>query len=81
MKYDHIGTELLKIAAFLYAARYIAAAVFMGPGLSNWNADLFKSSYQYVGSELTTWAIISAIAGVVLIIVALIGQRTGKGGA
>jgi mannose/fructose/N-acetylgalactosamine-specific phosphotransferase system component IIC len=70
MKCDYVGIELLKIAAFLFAARYIAAALFIGPGLKNWNSALFNSSYQYVGSGLTVGAGISAAAGIAMLIVA-----------
>ena len=78
MKYDHVGVELLKTAAFLYAARYVAAALFMGPGLKNWDGNLFHASYNYIGNGLTVWAIISAIVGVVMIVVSLAGKRSGK---
>lgn len=70
MKYDYVGVELLKIAAFLYAARFVAAALFMGPGLKNWDRRLFTASYEYVGTELTIAAAIAAIGGIAMVIVA-----------
>ncbi|MDC0325528.1 hypothetical protein OAM01_02105 [bacterium] len=70
MKYDYVGIELLKISAFLYAARYLAAALFMGPGLNNWNHDLFEASYGYVGSGLTVIAGLAAAAGITSLVVA-----------
>ena len=70
MKYDYVGIELLKIAAFLFAARYITAALFIGPGLKNWDSGLFEASYNYVGSGLTIGAGISAAAGITMLIVA-----------
>lgn len=69
MRYDYVGVELLKIAAFLYVARYIAAALFMGPGLHSWNRGLFAAAYKYVGSDLTIIACISAIVGITLLLV------------
>ncbi len=61
------GVELLKIAAFLYAMRYVVAAIFMGPGLSSWSKQLFHSSYTYVGPGLTIWAAVFAAAAVIVI--------------
>jgi hypothetical protein len=65
------GIEFLKIAAFLYAMRYVVAALFMGPGLSSWNKHLFNSAYKYVGSDLTVWAAISALIGMFIIVISL----------
>lgn len=69
MRYDYVGVELLKLAAFLYVARYIAAALFMGPGLQSWNRSLFAAAYKYVGSDLTIIACISAIVGIAFLVV------------
>lgn len=62
MRYDIIGSMLICAAAFLYAARYIAAAIFM-TGVTNWNAELFRASYSYVGNGLTIWSTLALIAG------------------
>jgi hypothetical protein len=75
MKYDYVGVGLLKIAALLYAARYVAAALFMGPGLKNWDSSLFAASYKYVGSELTVVACVSAIAGIAMLALAATRRR------
>lgn len=67
MRYDIVGGMLLCISAFLYAARYITAAIFMGGGLNNWSADLFQASYGYVGNGLTTWSTLALFAGLGMI--------------
>jgi hypothetical protein len=51
--------------------RYIAAALFMGPGLSNWDYSLFESAYAYIGSGLTNWAVIALIAGLLCVAVGI----------
>ncbi len=68
MRYDIVGGMLLWISAFLYAARYMAAALFMGPGLKNWDVRLFQAAYRYVGNGLTTWAMLALIAGLGVIV-------------
>lgn len=72
MRYDLIGSFLLATSALLYASRYLAAAVFMGPGLNNWGSKLFKAAYRYVGNGLTIWALISLIAGIACIAVGIV---------
>lgn len=62
------GVELLKIGAFLYAIRYITAALYMGPGLKTWSRRLFDSAYEYVGNGLTIWAALFGVAGIILMI-------------
>ena len=82
MRYDVIGGILFAVSAFLYASRYLAAALFMGPGLSNWNGTLFKAAYGYIGDGLTTWATITLIAGLGCIAVGVMKDlRQGKEGA
>ena len=79
MKYDRIGTTFFAIAAFLYAVRYISAALFMGPGLTNWDYPLFEAAYGYVGNGLTNWAIIALITGLVCMAVGIVkDSRRGK---
>ncbi len=62
MRYDIVGALLVCTSAFLYATRYVAAAIFMS-GVKSWNAALFQASYGYVGDGLTTWSIVALIAG------------------
>ncbi len=73
MKYDRLGVEFIKIAAFLYAVRFIAAAL-MGPGLKSWDPNLFNLSYASIGGELTSLAFVLATIGVLLIFAAFIQQ-------
>jgi len=81
MKYDRIGATLLAIAAFLYAMRYIAAALFMGPGLTNWDYSLFEAAYGYVGDGLTNWAVIALVASLICLTVGIVKDlRAGKAG-
>ena len=78
MKYDNISAACIVSAAILYASRYIAAALFMGPGLKNWDHTLFDESYKYIGTGLTSWAIVALIAGVVAFIVGSIKAKHKK---
>lgn len=57
------------IAALLYIARYITAAIF-GSGVSSWSADLFGRMLEYTGPGLLIMSIISLVAGVVYLILA-----------
>ncbi len=61
------GATLIAVAAFLYAARFIAAAIF-GCGISSWDADLFNAMMQYVGPDLWYAAAIALAAGLVYLI-------------
>jgi hypothetical protein len=76
MKYDRLGIECLKIAALLQIARHICAAL-MGPG-PRWEPKLFNTAYGYVGKGLTSWAIFSAVAGVLFLVVAFIRDRKDR---
>lgn len=58
------GALFISTAAFLYAARFIAAAIF-GCGVSSWNAELFSAMLQYVGPEL--WYAAAAFLAVGLV--------------
>ena len=47
MRYDRMGVEFIKIAAFLQIARYICVAL-MGPGKQGaWEPSLSKIAYQW----------------------------------
>ena len=81
MKYDRIGATLFAIAAFLYAMRYIAAALFMGPGLTDWDYSLFEAAYGYIGDGLTNWALVALVAGLICLVVGIVKDfRVGKAG-
>ena len=65
MKYDYIGMSFLKIAALLFAAHFVAAGAYMGGTIQgSASAALFRAGYDYVGSDLTVAAAISAVLGV-----------------
>ena len=55
------------VAAFLYAARFITAAIF-GSGVTSWNAELFQALLEYVGPELTLAAAAALAVGLVYLI-------------
>jgi hypothetical protein len=79
MKYDLVGSMLIFTSAFLYAVRYITAAIFMGAGLKNWSTDLFHAAYGYVGNELTMWSRLALIGGLGLIVVGAVVDLRRKG--
>ena len=62
MSHRTSGLTFIAIGAFLYAVRYLAAAIFMS-NVSSWNAQLFDHSLGYVGQELLIIAFASAILG------------------
>jgi hypothetical protein len=58
-----VGVGLVAIAAFLYASRFVCAAIY-GSGASNeWGADLFHNLYKFVGSDLSVAALVALIVG------------------
>ena len=72
------GISLIFISAFLYAARYIAAATY-GSGQTSWSAELFRGLLQYVGGGLVTWSIVALVAGVFFLVLAEITElRSAK---
>jgi hypothetical protein len=58
------GSVLLGISAFLYATRYLTAAI-LGSSIQNWNTDLFNAMLKYVGREPILWSTIALIAGII----------------
>lgn len=56
------GVVFVCVAAFLYASRYITAAIYMS-GTVSWDAELFSNGLEYVGSPLLILSIISLIIG------------------
>ncbi len=61
------GALFIATAAFLYTARYIAAAIF-GAGVSSWDADLFHAMLQYVGPDLWYAAAAALVMGLAYLI-------------
>lgn len=78
MRYDTIGSSLIFTSAFLYAMRYVTAAIFMGPGLSSWNHKLFQSSYDYVGGNLTILSSVALVAGIVMLLIGFIKSQKSQ---
>jgi hypothetical protein len=62
-----VGFGFCAVAAFLFAARYVCAAIF-GSGVKSWDAGLFHAMYGYVGSGLTTAAVVSLVVGIVYLV-------------
>lgn len=75
MNYNYVGIELLKVAAFLFAARYITAGLRFS-GMDTYYA--FSTAYASVGSGLTIGAGISAGAGIAALYVAAKKQSVEK---
>ena len=71
------GAIFCLIAAILYAARYLAAAIFM-TGISSWNSNLFENGLEYVGSSLLTLSVVSLIIGIAYLIWAEIEEQKKK---
>ncbi len=71
------GAIFCLIAAILYAARYLAAAIFMS-GMSSWNSNLFENGLEYVGSSLLTLSVVSLIIGIAYLIWAEIEEQKKK---
>jgi hypothetical protein len=61
------GVVFIAIAAFLFATRYIAAAIF-GSGVRSWEAGLFDAMLAYVGPELPILSAVSLLIGIVYLI-------------
>lgn len=68
------GAVFCLIAALLYAARYLTAAIFMG-NVSSWSQDLFRLGFEYQGSGLLVASIISLIVGLGYLIWGEIEER------
>ena len=62
------GVAFCSIAAFLFATRYVAAAIF-GSGVNTWNGELFGNMLKYTGNALIVASVIALVVGVVYLIV------------
>lgn len=60
------GVAFLAIAALLFSAKYISAAIF-GSSVASWNKDLFNSMLGFVGFPLQIFSIIALILGLAYI--------------
>ncbi|MBU9674305.1 hypothetical protein KQ939_15065 [Planococcus sp. CP5-4] len=67
------GTIFILIAAMLYSAKYISAAIF-GSATTSWDEELFDIFLSYTGTSLHALSIIALISGIVYIGWAEIGE-------
>ena len=57
------GVLFCLMAAMLYAARYVAAAVYVS-NESSWSPELFAAGLEYQGSGLLIFSVLSLVVGV-----------------
>jgi hypothetical protein len=69
MSHRAAGVTFCAIAAFLFASRYLAAAIF-GCGVPSWSAVLFNRMLTSVGNGLQIASVISLLIGVVYLVIA-----------
>ena len=69
-----IGLAFLAIGAFLFAMRYVAAAIYISGGPSK-DSRLFAHGLDFVGSLPLTLATVSAILGCVFFVRGELDQR------
>ena len=60
------GVAFIAIAAFLFSAKYISAAIF-GLSVASWDEDLFNAMLSYIGNPLSICSIIALLLGLVYI--------------
>jgi hypothetical protein len=71
------GVTFLAIAALLYIARHLSAAIF-GSGVQSWNSDLYRGMLSYVGSDLLVLSIVAALVGIVYLLWGELEKRGAK---
>ena len=74
MNYKGVGAIFCLISALLFAARYLAAAIFMSSTMS-WDAELFSNALSYVGAPLLIFAILALIVGIGFLISGVMQDR------
>ncbi len=57
------GFGFVSLAAFLYAIKYLTAAIYFS-NVQSWGREYFSHSLHYVGPGLSVWAGLSLIIGV-----------------
>lgn len=62
-----VGAVFVVIAAFLFATRFVVAAIF-GSNVSSWNAELFNAMLQYVDQGLTPASAVSLFLGALFLV-------------
>jgi hypothetical protein len=55
------------IAAILFTARYLTAAIF-GSNLTTWNGELFQAMLEYTGRPLTILSVIALVIGIIYLV-------------
>ena len=61
------GVAFIAIAAFLFSAKYISAAIF-GSSVASWDEDLFNAMLEYIGYPLSICSIIALLIGLAYIV-------------
>ncbi|NLG28202.1 MAG: hypothetical protein GX557_09835 [Chloroflexi bacterium] len=59
-----VGSIFVAIAAFLWAARSVAASIYMS-AMDSHGFDLYRTGLEYVGGGLTWWAVGALVVGAV----------------
>ena len=67
MSHRAAGVSFIAIAAFLYAARYVAAALY-GSGMPGWSGSLFRDLLGYVGNGPTMFAALALLIGIAYLV-------------
>ena len=57
----------------LYAARYLAAAIF-GSGMQGWSAENFQALLQYIGIDLLILSEVALVFGIIYLLWAELKQ-------
>ncbi|MFB4329279.1 hypothetical protein [Paenibacillus sp. CR_12] len=73
MNHKAMGMIFICISVFLYAVRYLAAAIF-GSNLTSWSKEMFDSMLTYVGKGPLVLSWICLIVG----ILCFLGPSIGK---
>lgn len=64
------GVSFCFIAALLFLAWYIAAAIYLSNMPGEWGHDIFVRGLAYVGDSLKTLSVLSLIAGIAYLLLA-----------
>ena len=72
-----VGAVFCLIAAILFSARYVTAAIFMS-GVSSWDSMLFSAGLEYVGTSLLTLSVVSLVIGIAYLVWAEIPTSKSK---
>jgi hypothetical protein len=63
------GVSFCAISAFLFASKYIAAAIY-GSGMPSQGTDLFKLLLEYIGGWLPALGVLSLVTGIMYLLTA-----------